>query len=353
MDQSNDGIIFYELRNDKDVVVARSGYLDNLPEDFSKKTHENFVKKNLRNAYRKNKYGSVHLIVSEKSELFHGRMSAQRTCSVYLSLIPTFKQIETSQRQSFDATIRRFSHNLIKFQKRFKDNFSRLISDKARACPYSEFKEEVKQRIENNTSIAADDICQISHRAIDLDAQIETLRIISGYADSTGTFLPTNIERAMYRLTNPFVDELRKKNIQIIINIKNAKDHKINIVQGLFNASIWQLFDNACKYALHDSNIEISTDLQSVTKKLIISMISISINEDEKELVFLESTQGKNVRKNGKNEISKDGTGIGLFIVRKALGYMKAKISVNNKGFVKEEGVYPYSKHVFEIEFLG
>lgn len=352
---NNDGIIFFELQNEKGSVVARYGQPHTLPEKFSISQKDNFTEKGYRNIYRSNSLGSVRLIVKADHELFQGNRSIQRSCNIYLGFIPKFNQIATSQRQSFDAVTRRFSHNLIKFQRRFKDNFDRLISDKARGRPYIEFKDEVKRRIEENTDIAANDVCQMSHRAIDLDAQIETLRIIGGYADGTGSFLPVNIQKAMYRLTNPFVDELRKKNIEINININTdlASLNKINVVHSLFNAVIWQIFDNISKYALHDTDIEITADLSSRSKKLILSMTSVSIEDDEKETIFLENRQGRNVKKpkEDKSGIAQDGTGIGLFIVKKALSLMKAKISVKNNGFVKEYDGYPYSKHDFIIEF--
>jgi signal transduction histidine kinase len=352
---NEEGIIFFELQNKEGVVIARSGELNTLPDKFSISSNSNFTEAGYRNIYRTNNNGSVHLIVKADHELFQGNKSVQRAGNIYLSFIPKFSQIATSQRQSFDAVIRRFSHNLIKFQRRFKDNFNTLISDKSRGRPYAEFKEEVKRRIEENTDIAANDVCQMSHRAMDLDAQIETLRILAGYADSTGSFLPVNIQKAMHRLTNPFIDELRKKNIKILINIDNelASRNKIQIVHSLFNAALWQIFDNISKYTLHDTDVEVTAELTSKPKKLIISMISVTIEESEKETIFLENRQGRNVKKSkeDKSGVAQDGTGIGLFIVRKALNFMKAKISVKNNGFVVEENTYPYSKHDFIIEF--
>lgn len=347
-------IIFFELCNEKGISVARSGDLHNLPENFTKLANENFSEKGLKNVYRKTEEGSVHLIINTNSESFQGSKAIKRACLIYLSLIPKFKQIEAKQRQSFDAIVRRFSHNLIKFQKRFKDNFDRLISDKARARPYNEFKDEVQRRINENISSAANDVCQMSHRAIDLDAQIETLRIIGGYADNSGTFLPTNLKRAMYRLTNPFIDELEKRDIKVVINIEDTQSSKkVIIVHSLFNAAIWQLLDNASKYALSNSVINITADLNSKPQKLLFMMTSISIEADETEKIFIEHYQGRNTKKEDKSGIGKDGSGIGMYIVKKALGFMKARVNVSNKGFEKREGEYPYSKHIFEIEFNG
>lgn len=349
----SEDIILFELWNEKGDLVVRNGRLDLLPEEFAARTKDNFTIKGFRNAYRANAEGSVRIVVSEKNKFFQGTASIQRACIIYLSFIPKLKQIETSQRQSFDAIIRRFSHNLIKFQTRFKDNFSRLISDKSRARSYADFKGEVERRILENTSVAAHDVCQMSHRAIDLDAQIETLRIIGGYADNTGTFLATDLKRAMYRLTNPFVDELSKRKIGINIDIDSAlsANNKINVVHSLFNAAIWQLLDNICKYSLSDSTINITAELNSKTKKMMISMISICIDEDELEKVFLENYQGRHVKKENEDGIGKGGTGIGMFIVRKALSFMRAKIKISNEGFEKELNGHSFCRYAFTVEF--
>lgn len=355
MSQDVNEILYLELKDSNDVIIARYGQLSSFPDKFSISPLDNFTLAGLRNIYRNNTNGSIHLIVDANNEYFQGNKGIERACIIYFSLIPKFKQIEISQKQSFDAIIRRFSHNLINFQKRFKDNFSRLISDKSVARPYEEFKNEVERRIKDNTSIAADDICQMSHRAKDLDAQIETLRIISGYADNSGSFLPTNIKKALYRLTNPFVDELKKRNIRINIDIDDdySANHKVKIVHSLFNASIWHIFDNANKYALKDSVIEIRADLESKPKQIIIVMSSLKIEEHEKEIIFLENRQGKNINKNEEKLITNDGVGIGLFIVRKALKYMNAKIYVEPGAFIKEEDGYPYHKNTFVINFFG
>ena len=81
-------------------------------------------------------------------------------------------------------------------------------------------------------------------------------------------------------------------------------------------------------------------------------MVSVTIEASETENIFQENRQGINVTKNDDaTGISQGGTGIGLYIVRKALSLMKAKIKVQNNGHVITKNGVPYSKHTFEIEF--
>lgn len=344
----DDGIVFFQIWDSKGRVIARYGEENKLPFNFQLKVVENFREGGLQNVYRKNADGAVQLVIQEESHMFQGAAARTRACSIYLSLIPKLKQIEQSQRQHFDAIIQRFAHNLIKLQARFKANFSRLISDAARGRPYSELKEEVGRRIEGNLDSAADDVLQMAHRTVDLDAQIETLRIISGFAEESAPSDPirVDLQKAMFRITHPFFKEFRDKDVNINVNIQSATSgsEKVQVIPQFFSAAMWQLFDNASKYVKSGTTIEITASLNTRPQKMEIAMTSVCIDEDETELIFLE---GKTGRHSGK----KSGSGIGMFIVRKALGLMGARISVKNESEVGVFDKFKYCKHRFTIEF--
>lgn len=348
MQINNLSIVFFQLWDNTGKSVGFNGNLDKLPIIFSKNETDNFQDSGYRNIYRKTELGAVRLIVDSNNELFQGSKMVSRVCAIYFGLIPYLKNIESKQRQHFDAIIKRFAHNLIKFQLRFKGNFDRLISDSSRSRPFSEFKDEVQKRIESNISMAAKDVCEMSHRAVDLDAQIDTLRVISGYADTAMKEEPirANLKKTIFRLTNPFVCELGKRGIEFEINIEPAKSgaNKVLVAPNLFNAAIWQLLDNASKYALNNKKIIITSNLENKPHQLDISMVSVCIDTDEEELVFLEGRRGRNAGNKAEN-------GIGLFIVKKALNLMGASIKVKNEGFVCDDNGFKYCQHRFSIIF--
>lgn len=344
----SDGVFGFEIWDANGKSVALHGDFDVLPEAFRVRVTENFTEDGYRNIYRKDGIGSVRIVAEADAELFQGSRAVKRACAVYLTLVPRFKQIETSHRQRFDAIVRRFAHNLVKFQTRFKGNFSRLVPDEVRSRPFAELKEKVKARIENNTAAAAADVCQLSHRAVDLDAQIDTLRIISGYADHTTATsrIRVDLVRAVYRIINPFFEELQERRVRINVNISPAASgaEKVTIDPILFNATIWQLMDNASKYVKDNTTIDITANLSLSPKTLEFTMTSVCIDADETETIFFEGTKGRHAGKKGEN-------GIGLFIVKKALGLMSATISVGNEGYVCMDGGYNYCVHRFTISF--
>ena len=194
----------------------------------------------------------------------------------------------------------------------------------------------------------------MSFRATDLDAQIETLKVLGGFIQPPKILFPVNIKNAMYRLTNPFVQRLSQRAVNVTVNIIESGTHnaRANIAHGLFNVSVWQMFDNACKYVMPETTIEITMDMLSPHKRLFIKMISVTIEEDELIKIFGENFRGRHA-KNLENLDGQESSGIGLHIVQKALKYMKAKIRAENRGFVVNLNGISYSTHVFSIEFTG
>lgn len=346
--------ILYQLYDTEGKLISESLKIKDLPEELSAKK-ENCVFENYKNVYRSNELGAVRLVFHVQNPELQGTKAAQRACKVYLSLVSKFKQLEHSCKQKSDVQIRRFSHNLIKFQSRFKGNFSRLIPDKARSLPYDEFKAEVQQRISNNISSAAHDVAQMSNRAVDLDAQIETLRILCGFTGQEQRMYKVNLNKAMHRITNAFLDELSKKDIRVLFNIKGSIEdqEKVPVIHSYFNVAIWQLFDNISKYTLPKTDINLTANLESNPKTMSISMTSVCIDEDELEVIFRENRQGRNVNNEQNTGLGKDGMGIGMFVVRKALRLMGAKIEAVNSGFFKEEKNHRYCNQCFLITFKG
>lgn len=347
MDES---VVYFEIWNSKGKRVASVGDFDKLPAELQQRPRENFVSGRYRNAFRESDNGAVRLLFHRNNAELQGSKSISRACAIYLSLVPKFEKIAQAERQHSDALLKRFAHNLTHLQRRTKDTMNELVSDKARARPYKEFKEEVEKRIVANTSHAADVLCQMSHRTVDLDAQIETLRIISGFADESAPSVPllTDLRRAMFRLTNPFVDELRRNKVELELRITQATSDKSKVLltHSLFGAAVWQLLDNAVKYVLPGSTIVISALPDSRPQKLTIEMTSVRIDDDEYVKIFSERYTGRHAK-------NKAGSGIGMFIVSKALSLMGATIAVARLQDHGELDGVPYARHEFAIAFRG
>jgi light-regulated signal transduction histidine kinase (bacteriophytochrome) len=340
-------MIYFEIRNKEGRILASN--LDSCPvlDYFLGNEGENLAQKDARNVIRNNISGEVRLIIHDDKELLNSSKGMARLASVYLSLIPQFEVIEQRQRQHFDLIIDRFAHNLVDINRKIKSHLERLASDNLREENFQEFKEKVEERIKNNTSSAANDICQIAHRATDLEAQIAGLRVISGLAEKIApSLIDVNVLRAARRLIQPFLNELEKKEIKIElkINPEQAKLYKVRIDPQLFNVAMSQLFNNFGKYVLPKSDVCINAEFNDKECILNISMISVFIEPSEINKIFQEKFKGEHAKK-------MPGNGIGLFLAKRALRIMKGDIEVQvvnqEVSFLKS---VKYGKNIFLIK---
>lgn len=341
-------MIYFEIRNKQRRVIASN--ISSCPVDIvglcrdHKKTNI-WINENIRHVYRENEKGEVRLIILDDKDLANSKKGIARIADAYLSLISPLKIIEKEQRSRFDQIIKRFAHNLVDLDKQLKGILYRLAPDSIREKTYAEMVENVKSRIEKDTNATAKDICQITHSAYDLEAQITSLRVISGIAEEIGpSFINVNIYRTIYRLQQPYIEDLSKKKVSIINNINpaEAEKFKVRVDPQLLNVAISQFLNNAVKYTLPDSTVILSADFDSDECVIKIEMVSIYVEDDERDKIFFERYKGKNAQ-------SVDGSGIGMFLIKSAFKIMGGNIKLISAGESFTFNSIPYSKNTFLI----
>jgi signal transduction histidine kinase len=319
-------MIYYEVKNERDRVLASS--LESCPPDvltlFENKKGENIRVKNVRNVIRTSENGSVRLLIVDDKELKNSNRGVERVADVYLSLIPEFRKISQGQRQHFDLIVKRFIHNLVDVQKRFKGHLQRLVPYEARERSYDGFVKGIEDRIKGDTRAAADDFGQVAQRATDFDAQFAGLRVISGLAEETRpSLIRINIRKAMFRFQQPFGKEFKEKKVRFNVQIdpEQAERNRLELDPDLLNIALSQFFHNTLKYVRPDSDVTVTANFSDDACGVQIAMRSACIDEDEVDKIF-------NERYKGRHSGNMAGEGIGMFLVRKALRIMGADIRV-------------------------
>ncbi len=343
-------MIYFEIRNKQDRVLASN--LESCPgeiiDSLVGKEKENVRIGNVRNAFREDADAEIQLVIVNDKELSNSTRGISRVAATYLSLVPQFLEIERRQRAHFDVIIGRFAHNLVDIDRKVKGHLERLAPDTLREKTYADFRDTVEERIKSNTQSAANDVCQIAHRATDLEAQIAGLRVISGLADEIApSLIDANILRTLRRLQQPFLSELEKKQIRIDnrIDMAEADRRKVRIDPQLLNVALSQFFNNAAKYALAGTAIVIDATFENEHCVVKVEMDSLLIEHYETNKIFQEKYKGRNAKK-------LPGNGIGMFMTRRALRIMKADIEVHPQAGTEQivDGK-KYCKNVFLLKF--
>lgn len=343
-------MIYYEVRNERDLLVASS--LESCPSEIlellADHAYENLQLRNFRNAYRKDSRGSVRLIIVDDKDLSKSSRGIAQVADIYLGLVPEFNKIRRSQRQHFDTILRRFTHNLVDVQKRLKGQLQRVVPDHLRERDYDAALKSVAARVESNTSLAAEDFLQITQRATDLDAQIAGLRVISGLSDEMRpSYIRANILHEVFRYEQPFDSDLKEKGIAFDVQIspEEAIRNRAQVDPALLNVAFSQFYNNALKYARPNTKIAVHASFDNKKCTLKISMTSAYIEADEVEKIFKEKYIGRHAGYAA-------GDGVGMFLVRRALQAMEASITVTPDTKAIYVGDRKYGENTFMLEFV-
>ena len=156
----------------------------------------------------------------------------------------------------------------------------------------------------------------------------------------------TKIRPVVLRACHDHFTEL--KELDVIMNIEEADDDFIlDIDFDTFFSALDPFLENTVKYVLPNSKIIVSFTKQGGINKIIFNMMSLKIEDQEKEKIFEYRYSGFHAKK---EDLS--GQGIGLYVSNKLLFLNNAKWKlIINKGKNEKYLNKSYQNNIFEIIF--
>ena len=255
--------------------------------------------------------GSEQKILSSKRHI----QSAVTMCT---KIANSIKSIESEQGNRYTI----HSHNLITTHSRLQDAVESVIPERslASAQDHAEQIIIVKTLLEEDISHAAEALLNIVKRVVDLQAQIEGFKILSG-----GRKLDIgehNILKVLQNIIHPFYADLLSNNVSIKWHIDPALAElkQIKTDYKALNVILHHLLTNAVKYTKPYSCIDINFDFGEL--ELSLSMKSIRIEQDELLKIFEMTYRGGNV------PAGFAGEGVGMYVVKRAADFLHLSISV-------------------------
>lgn len=204
------------------------------------------------------------------------------------------------------------------------------------------------ERVDSFTKMIADDprkfaeaFLFIEQRATDLDAQIIGMNVLIG-KEYTPQLEVHPLLAVLWRSITPFKEIFKAHSIYI--NFQNLSEKtNIKVDFRLFSCGMYHFFDNIQKYIKPDSLLDISVD--TTKQELLFTMVSRSLDEDEKTRIFEESYSGRTAG-------SQKGEGFGMYIFKQVLSKMDAIPDVRwrEQAHIIFEG-NRYREQVFIVKF--
>ena len=270
---------------------------------------------------------------------------ANKTIEAYAEIARTIEKLKTDYKQEYTI----LSHNLVTSHSLLQDALEQIVPEESLATAenHSVQIEIVKKLLDADKRNSAESVLVIAKRVVDLQAQIEGFKILSG--NNKLDIGNHNIKKVLHNILYPFYEDFNKNNIEVRWHIKHEikDENTIRTDYKVLNVALHHLLNNASKYVLPYSYIDICYNPEE--KTLSFEMISIRIERDELKKIFDLRFRGRNVLD------SEPGEGVGKYMVKKALDLLNADIIVEPNYSISQEGLngtkYNFNKFVIKFGF--
>ncbi len=307
--------------------------------------NETFVSesKKYRHGILHDESGSAYLITDDKEVVDRPRLFKEKL-RVQLELIPIIKNINRSIRDKVDTHTRRLLHNLASLNGHNIQEIFNLISEEELREKKDNRKKFILQKVKERIENIPEAFMHImkNNAAIKMEFSVfEKLREINPKIKKT----KHRIRKAIMNILHIFFQDFGDLGIKIQVD---ETDIEIYLDFEVFQVALYHLIDNATKYAMKESDINIRFVKEEETFNIVIEMISLRIKEEEKDKITQEYFCGESAKKVGKN-----GQGIGMFIVKRVLklngAHLEILPNINSQQITLDGN--DYEKNAFIIKF--
>jgi signal transduction histidine kinase len=154
------------------------------------------------------------------------------------------------------------------------------------------------------------------------------------------------VKKVTLNLLHLFFQDFKEKNVYV--RVEDNYDYLI-FDYDIIHVALYHLLLNATKYIKQDSTLNVKFSKDEEDFYIILDMISIRIEENEKHKLLEEGFSGINAKK-----LNKDGKGLGLGITAKILALNNAELIISGNTIPSKStyfsGVH-YDNNLFKIKF--
>ena len=335
-------MIYFEVKQKSGEVVASN--IQKCPHLSMFKENRNMTirDKNLKSAEGEYNSVSVWLIVDGEQDLLRSNKLFKKTMKIYADMSHDFFEYYFSK-------IRVHSHTLRSIQGKMKQKIDGLATKKDfHGKDYAESKSNIAEKIKSNMDKAADTLCYLNKRVVEIDAHIEGFDVLYMGDEQDINLETVNIKKVLLSIFAPFLADFSKKDVEVNFVIKDdyADMNRIKVDYKMFNLAFCNFFDNAIKYSKPYSPIHITFLKENDSFVLEVSMMSLRIDQNELDLIFDEGYSGRHATRDA-------GDGIGMSVMRKALDLTGMSIKViPNYGESENVSGQKYIRNTFKVSSL-
>ncbi len=326
-------MIYFQIQDENGQILAEN--MQGFSRRQELQNNKNFSEYKggigIRSAYENIENINIWIVAENEKDLLKSSKIFKKTFNIYKAVA-----LDVAKRHM--EQISAHAHVLNTLQGQIRQKIQGFAADSEfYGETYTESVSKIVKLVEQNKKAAADLICYLQKRTIDMRAHLLGTEVIYLGGQYEIKSVSVSLRRAILNQYTPFISEL--ENYRVKMRFFFEDNCEVTVDKNMFSLVMYNFFSNVVKYIKSDS--EIYLNYSSDTKSLDISMVSLKM--DRKELT--------NIHENGirgRHAENLAGKGMGLFVINKALKLMNKpsmNISPNYEKSSTENGLTYIENH--------
>jgi K+-sensing histidine kinase KdpD len=275
--------------------------------------------------------GKVFLCSGELGCVNSSRLFKEKLC-VYLEFINDIKGVKDKVIGDVNKETKRLLHNLTSLNAHNIQELYSLVPQELLTEKLHKQIDIIKEHLISNVNEAAFSFLRVAKNNASIKTEFSVFRKLYETDPSLQIKLHP-IKKVLLNTFHIFFQDFTDKKVYVKIG---TTEDKVLLDYESFHVALYHFVDNATKYIIPSSTLDVSFESYPTCYKIIFDMISLEIIADELDSILEEGKSGTNAIKLGKS-----GDGIGLSIICKLL-------NLNNCNLIIKRNVNPAKSFMFD-----
>lgn len=294
---------------------------------------------------RKTHQGCLYIFTTEKKYVQSDRLFKE-LMSISIGSLSHLIEYRNRIRQEQDMLNEELVHNLTSLNTYSIQTLFALVPQEKLAGNINKQEELVKEIILAQPNVAASTLLKLVKNNLSMKVEFSVFdKSMRQYPQVK--LLEDSIRSVILTILQIFIQDFDSRAITVFLA---ASDKRLNVDFESLTVSFYYILDNAVKYCCSGTDLKINFNERKDAFEVVLDMISIPIDPEDVGRLCDKGYRSKHAK-----EHSKDGSGIGMYRMKKTLKMNGAEIRVFPKAsaFVRETKHGRFEHNRFIVAFPG
>jgi hypothetical protein len=260
----------------------------------------------------------------------------------YYDLVIPKTKYETEAKQVEQQRVNRLIHNLTSLNAHNIQEIDDFIPQELLTTNYQKLLVYIQAEIKKDSKNAALMFLRIAKHNIHMKTEFSIYKKLDRL-DASFEFSLNPIRKVILNVLHTFFADFTNKNIYVYVSEFKGR---VKIDYESIQVALYHLIENASKYSMSDTRIEIDFVEKNQEIEVMFKMKSLYIDNEEIEKIFIEGYSGKMAK-----ECKLNGDGIGMWQINRMMKLNNGSVKFENGQEVEIIGGKKFAENIITLTF--